>query len=170
MDLFKKVIADCIGNDIHVCMKNNAPTGAILLTYCAMDAMAFLAMPTGQQKSGRSDFKRWVGKYMQTSSKQPYQYDKEDLYGARCGIVHAYTAESDMSKDKKCKQIVYKINCLKHLYDPSKNPELVVLGLNLFIQDFYDAVDRFLADIEEDEDLRKRVEGRLPKLFHIKKQ
>jgi len=37
MDLFKAVIADCIGNDIHVCLKNNAPTGAVILTYCAMD-------------------------------------------------------------------------------------------------------------------------------------
>ncbi|HLD19029.1 MAG TPA: hypothetical protein VJB90_03400 [Candidatus Nanoarchaeia archaeon] len=169
MDLFKEVIADCIGNDIHVCITNNAPTGAILLTYCAMDAMAFLAMPAGQQKSGRSDFKKWVEKYMKTATGQPYQYDKEDLYGARCGIVHTYGAESDLSKENKCKKIVYKPNCLKHFYEPAKHPELVVLGLNLFVQDFFDAVDNFLADIEEDQNLKKRVEERLPNLFHIKR-
>jgi hypothetical protein len=63
-----------------------------------------------------------------------------------------------------------KPNCLKHFYEPAKHPELVVLGLTLFVQDFFDAVDNFLADIEEDQDLRKRVEERLPNLFHIKRQ
>lgn len=112
MDLFKAIIADCIGNDIHVCLKNNAPTGAVLLTYCAMDAMAFLSMPEGKQKIGRSDFKNWVKKYMKTDSAQPYQYNEEDLYGARCGIVHTYGAESALSRENKCKKIVYKPNCL----------------------------------------------------------
>ncbi len=170
MDLFKEVVADCIGNDIHVCMKNNALTGAILLTYCAMDAMAYLSMPEGKQKSGRSDFKKWVEKYMQTDPEQPYQYDKEDLYGARWGIVHNYRAESDMSKKNECKKIVYKPNCLKHFYEPTKHPDLVVLGLNLFVRDFFDAVDKFLADIEVDHNLRERVEKRLPDLFHIRRR
>jgi len=169
MDLFKEVIADCIGNDIHVCLKNNASTGAVLLTYCAMDAMAFLSMPEGKQKVGRSDFKDWVKKYMKTDSVQPYQYNEEDLYVARCGIVHTYGAESDLSREKKCKIIVYKPNCLNHFYDPAKHPDLVVLGVDLFIRDFYDAVDKFLADVEKDENLRKRVEVRLPSLFHIRK-
>ncbi|CAB1068788.1 hypothetical protein D1AOALGA4SA_474 [Olavius algarvensis Delta 1 endosymbiont] len=169
MSLFQKVIADCIGNDIHVCLKNNAPTGAVLLTYCAMDAMAFLSMPAGKQKVGRSDFKNWVEKYMKTGTDQPYNYDKEDLYGARCGIVHTYGAESDLSRSNKCRKLVYKPNCLDHFYDPVKHPDLVVLGINLFIRDFYDAVDKFLHDIENDISLRKLVEERLPKLFHIKK-
>ena len=152
-----------------MCLKNNAPTGAVLLTYCAMDAMAFLSMPKGKQKVGRSDFKNWIEKYMKTDTEQPYQYDKEDLYGARSGIVHTYGVESDLSRLNKCKKIVYKPNCLKHFYKPEKDPYTVVLGVNLFIRDFYDAVDKFLVDIENDESLRKLVEERLPKLFHIKK-
>jgi hypothetical protein len=170
MDLFKAVIADCIGNDIHVCMKNNAPTGAVLLTYCAMDAMAFLSMPEGKQKLESSDFKNWVRKYMKTDSVQPYQYNEVDLYGARCGIVHTYGAESDLSRENKSKKLVYMQNGFKHFYDPTKEPDLVVLGMNLFIQDFYDAVDKFLADIEKDKNLRKRVEDRLPGLFHISRR
>lgn len=110
MDLFKAVIADCIGNDIHVCLKNNVPTGAVLLTYCAMDAMAFLSMPEGKQKIGRSDFKDWVKKYMKTDSVQPYQYNEEDLYGA----------ESDLSRENKCNKIVYKPNCLNHFLRTSE--------------------------------------------------
>lgn len=169
MVLFKEVIADCIGNDIHTCMKNNAPTGAVILTYCAMDAMAFLSMPDGKEKVSRSDFKDWVENYMKTGTEQPYKYDKEDLYGARCGIVHTYAAESDSSRSNQCRKIVYKPNSFKHFYEPEKHPDLVVLGIDLFIQDFFGAVDKFLCDIENDENLRKRVEERLPKLFHIRK-
>lgn len=170
MDLFKAVISDCIGNDIHTCLKNNAPTGAILLTYCAIDAMAFLSMAEGKLKLGRSDFKNWVKKYLKTGTTQPYQYDEEDLYGARCGIVHTYGAESDLSRKNKCKKIVYKPNCLSHFYDPVQHPDLVILGVNLFIKDFYDSVDKFLIETEEDKNLKKRVESRLSSLFHIRRQ
>ncbi|MBI5888203.1 MAG: hypothetical protein HZB82_05780 [Deltaproteobacteria bacterium] len=72
MDLFKAVIADCIGHDIDACLKNNAPTGAILLTYCAIDAMSFLSMPLEQDEVNKNDFITWVNKYMKTDSTQPY--------------------------------------------------------------------------------------------------
>lgn len=170
MSLFKSVIADCIGHDIHICLKNNAPTGAVLLSYCAIDAMAYLSMPEGKQKATNSDFKDWVRKYMKTDHVQPIQYNEDDLWGARCGIVHTYGVESDLSKDGKCRRIVYKPNSLNHLYDPAKHPDLVILAVDLFILDFYDAMDSFLADIEQDEELKKRVESRLPGLFHISRQ
>jgi len=135
-----------------------------------MDAMAFLSMPEGKQKVGRSDFKAWVKKYLETDSVQPYQYNEDDLYGARCGIVHTHGVKSGLTRENKCKTIVYKPNCLKHFYDPAKHPDLVVLGVDLFIRDFYDAICKFLADIEEDDNLRKRVEKRLPNLFHIRRR
>ena len=106
---------------------------------------------------------------MKIYTTQPYQYQGIDLYGARCGIAHNYGVESDLSKKGKCKIFAYKTNSLKHFHDPVKHPEMVVLGVELFIRDFYDAVDKFLADIERDDNLRKRVETRLPNLFRIKK-
>ena len=50
MDLLKAVIGDCIGHDIHLCVTNDGHTGAVLLTYCAIDAMAFLSMPLNQEE------------------------------------------------------------------------------------------------------------------------
>ncbi len=169
MDLYRAVIIDCVVSDIDVCLKNNAPTGAVLLTYCAIDAMSFLAMPFSKIKVDRHEFMAWVEKYMKTDSAQPYQYRGIDLYGARCGIAHTYGVESDLSRNGECKIIAYKINSLKHYYDSQRHPEMVVLGVELFIRDFYDAVDKFLADIENDDGLRHRVESRLPKLFRITK-
>ncbi len=178
MDLYKSVIIDCIVHDIDVCLKNNAPTGAILLTYCAIDAMSFLSMPLHKYDKKkklyvdkydveRDDFIAWVEKYMKTDSSQPYQYQGIDLYGARCSVVHNYGVESDLSRNKKCKKIAYAFNSLKHFYDSSKHPEMVILGIDLFIRDFADAVIKFLSDIENDVKLQQQVEGRLPKLFTI---
>ena len=169
MDLYKAVIIDCIVNDIDVCLKNNGHTGAVLLTYCGIDAMSFLSMPPSKTKVNRHDFIAWVEKYMRADSGQPYQYRGIDLYGARCGIVHNYGVESDLSKKGLCKIFAYKPNCLAHFYDAIKHPEMVVLGIELFIRDFYDAVERFLADIEKYDELRQRVERRLPYLFRIRK-
>lgn len=169
MDLFKSVISDCICQDIHVCLKNNALTGAVLLTYCAIDAMSFLSMPPNQDEVKKNDFISWVDKYIKTDSTQPYQYQGIDLYGARCGLAHNYGVESNLSRSNQCKIIVYATNKLKHSYDPAKNPKMVILDVNLFIRDFFDAVDKFLADIERDRNLIKQVEGRLPKMFRILK-
>jgi len=169
MGLYKAVIIECIVNDIHVCLKNNAPTGAVLLTYCAIDAMVFLSMSLSKTKVSRTDYIAWVDKYMKTDMTQSYQYRGIDLYGARCGIAHNYGVESDLSREGKCKVFAYKPNSLRHFHDPVKHPEMVVLGVDLFIRDFYKSVEQFLADIEKDNELRRRVESRLPKLFRIRK-
>ena len=180
MDLYKSVIIDCIVHDIHVCLKNNAPTAAILLTYSAIDAMSYLSMPLHKYDKKkklyidkhdveRDDFIAWVEKYMKTDEKQPYQYQGIDLYGARCSVVHNYGVESKLSRNKKCKIFAYAANSLKHFYDPAKHTEMVVLGVELFIRDFCDAVAKFLADIATDSKLQQQVESRLPKLFTIRK-
>lgn len=168
--LWNAVVIDCILNDIDVCLKKNAPTGAVLLTYCAIDAMAFLSMPLSKTKVCQGDYTAWVEKYMKTDIYQPYQYRGIDLYGARCGIAHNYGMESDLSRAGKCKVFAYKTNSLKHFYNPNRHPEMVVLGVRLFIRDFYIAVENFFADIEKNNDLGKRVQNRLPKLFRIRKR
>lgn len=168
MDLYKAVIADCIGHDIDACLRNNAPTGAVLLIYCAIDAMSFLSMPLDQEEVKRNDFIAWVEKYMKTDAGQPYQYRGIDLYGARCGIAHNYGVQSRLSRNGECKIFAYKCASLEHCYDPDRNPDMIVLGVELFAQDFFDAVDRFLADIENDGELKNRVDARLPNLFTIR--
>ena len=168
LDLYKEVIANCIGHDIHACLTNDAPTGAVLLTYCAIDAMSFLSMPIDQEEVSRNDFIAWVEKYMKTDPSQPYQYRGVDLYGARCGIAHNYGVESRLSREGACKIFAYQWGSLNHSYNVDINPGMVVLGVDLFIKNFFDAVDRFLSDIEDDSELKKRVDSRLPKLFRIR--
>ncbi len=166
-NLYRETVANCILKDIKACLESGAAAGAILLTYCAMDAMAFLSMPKGKDFTEKKEFMSWAKKYMETDPAQSYQYDAKDLYGTRCGFAHSYGAESAMSKAGLCKLLTYHLGSKDHIYRPEVNPNMAILSVKRFILDFFDAVDRFSADVEANEDLRPLVESRLPRLFRI---
>jgi hypothetical protein len=155
-----------IGHDIKVALDNKAFTGALILTYAAIDAMAFLSMPENQKEVHMKDFINWTEKYLKTDSRQSYQYRGIDLYGARCGIVHRHGATSSLSDRGQCKIFNYH-NGSEHIYDPSIHENLVAISWNRFIRDFFGAMEEFLADIMNDVDLKKKVDDRINHLFYV---
>ena len=155
-----------IGHNIKATQECGAITGAIILTYCAIDAMAHLSMPDNQEKIGRKDFINWVEKYMKADPKQPYQYRGIDLYGARCGIIHTFGATSDLSDEGKCKVFNYHKGS-DHIYKPDVDKNLVSISWDRFINDFIWAGVNFGADIKKDKELYKRAEKRIKDLFFL---
>ena len=155
-----------IGHDIKVARDNGAITAALILTYAAMDAMAYLSMPENKKDVQGVDFINWVKKYMETDPKQPYQYNEIDLWGARCGIIHRYGVTSSLSDNGKCNLLAYH-NGSEHIYNPSVDKRLYVLSWPRFINDFFGAMKKFVANIMKDEDLKKRVDKRIVDLFYV---
>lgn len=155
-----------IGHDIKAALDKKAFGGALILTYASMDAMAFLSMPEDNREVHRADFISWVERYMKTDPKQPYQYQGIDLYGARCGIVHRYGATSRLSDNGQCKIFNYH-NGNDHIYKPTIHEDLVAISWPRFFRDFFNAMEKFLADIMKDEELKNKVERRIPHLFHV---
>ena len=155
-----------IGHDIKVALDNGAITGALIITYSAIDAMAALMMPENQKNVRPRDFISWVEKYMKTDSKQPYQYEGIDLYGARCGLVHRFSATSRLSDSGDCKVFNYH-NGSEHIYKPSVHDDLVAISWPRFIKDFFGAMEDFLTDIMKDKELKKKVDSRIDHLFLI---
>jgi len=155
-----------IGHDIHVARKYGAITAALILTYAAMDAMAYLSMPENKKEVHRADFIDWVENYMHTDPKQPYQYQGIDLYGARCALVHRYGATSRLSDSGGCKVFNYH-NGSEHIYKPNIHEDLVAISYPRFINDFFGAMRVFLANIMKDKELKKRVEGRIVNLLYV---
>jgi hypothetical protein len=155
-----------IGRDIKVALDNGAIAGALILTYAGIDAMAFLSMPENKKEVQREDFINWAEKYMKTDSKQPYQYQGIDLWGARCGIVHRYGATSSLSDSGRCKILAYH-NGSEHIYKPSKDKNFVAISWPRFIKDLFGATKKFLADIKKDEEHKKKVASRIVHLFYV---
>lgn len=167
--LYIDIIIDNICNDIQKARDNGILAGAIILTLSAIDAMAYLSMPTNKKDVDKTEYIRWVEKYMKTNSIQSYQYRGIDLYGARCGIIHRYGVESNLSENGLCKIFGYH-NGSGHIYNSTIKKDMVMMSIWRFTQDFFRAVEKFLEDIIRDKELKLKTDSRIKSLFRIAKR
>jgi len=155
-----------IGDSIHLTLDREHLAASLILTYSAINCMASLIMPENKKNVTSDDFKKWVDKYMKTAQGQSYQYQGEDLWGARCGLVHRYSPFSDLSEKGKCKVFSYH-NGSEHIYNPLIHENVVMISARRLINDFYEGMKAFLTDLIGDNKLRKLAEGRIGKLFQV---
>lgn len=151
--------------EIRKCECVGATTAALALAFVSIDTMAFLALPSGQEKHVRSDFIEWVDTYLSGDVEQPYQYRGIDVYGARCAMLHAYGSEADYHEKYKDTKIFAYHDGGTHAYDPDINERLVIIGTASFLSDVVNALGVFIEACIDDAELRARVESRLPKVL-----
>jgi hypothetical protein len=157
-------LANIVG-EIKKCEAAGATTAALALAFVCIDTMAYLALPVGKEKQGRSDFIEWVDTYLKAHPSQPYQYRGLDVYGARCALLHAYGSEADFhEKYPESKKFGYHDGG-KHAYDPHVEERLVLVGTASFLNDLVSGIEEFLKACSADKQLRARVEARLPKVL-----
>ena len=151
--------------EIKACEKAGATISGVAMAYVCIDTMAFLSLPVGQESQEGADFISWVDTYMKGHAKQPYQYRGVDVYGARCAVLHAFSAEAAFhQRYPDAKKFVYH-NGGEHVYDPAVNDHLVIIGTASLLNDVVLAVDAFLEQCKSNADLRQRVEARLPRVL-----
>lgn len=92
-----------IGNAIDCLIKNNFVESALILTYAGIDQMAWLAV--ADREASSKDFKSWVERYL--NPQKNLGCTSEDLWAARCGLIHTATAESRDYFNTKAKRIYY---------------------------------------------------------------
>lgn len=152
---------------IKLCEKAGATASSVAMAYVCIDTMAFLALPAGREKHGRQDFIAWVDTYLVGHPDQPYQYSGVDVYGARCAMLHAFSSEVDFHQlNPQAKTFAYHDGGL-HVFEPDTNENLVVIGTSSFLNDVIKAIESFMQACLTNQDLRDRVEGRLPKVLAI---
>lgn len=86
---------------VAVLTHNGCDIHALSLMYSSIDKMAWLASVNIDH--GRKEFMAWVDTYFLPGFTP--QLAAIDLYAARCGFLHAGTAESKLYRDSKAKQI-----------------------------------------------------------------
>jgi len=152
--------------EIHACQKAGLNTAALAMCYVAVDTMAYLHLPEGKEKQVSSDFIAWVDLYLKGHTNQPYKYRGKDVYGARCAFLHAHAFEVDFhDKYPDIFRFAYSDGG-KHIFltDVGQKP-VVIIGLVSFINDVINAISDFLNQCGLDQNLRSRVERRLPNLL-----
>jgi hypothetical protein len=90
-------------DSIEDCVSKGRVLSCLTLLYSAIDIFASLERQPNE--GTRGSFVRWVDTYMLPNS--ALQFSSIDLYAARCGIVHAFSAESDLSRSGKARKIAY---------------------------------------------------------------
>jgi hypothetical protein len=91
---------------ITTCIQLKLQIPTLILLYSSLDIMGYLNMPEDRVHNTAQDFNLWVDKYY-----LPNLGNKRcraiDLYSARCGLLHSMSYESDLTRGRKARSIVY---------------------------------------------------------------
>lgn len=90
---------------VFKCVRSGFHVPALILIYSTIDAMAWLDRDEKAEDVTRSDFVQWVETYLLPHS--DLSCTAIDLYAARCAVVHSYSSESRLSRERKAKAISY---------------------------------------------------------------
>ena len=121
------VVNKSIRRNIKIALENECYGAVIILVYSAIDTLAFLSMPKSQEDVQRQDFIDWVEKYLHFPCKE--QLTGLDVYGARCGMLHNFSVYSKLSREGKCRRLLYADKLKPEIkYDPSISKEDVMVS------------------------------------------
>lgn len=163
MSTYSKVIKGILGEIIKV-RDAGAMSATVIMTYIAIDTMAFLSMPLDKTKNGNKDFIGWVNKYMKTDDRQSYQYRGEDMWAARCGKLHSYSAFSDFATKEGSKLYSYHDGS-EHLYNPKESERLVLISISRLVDDFVVGVHSFFQEALKDNELKQKIDSRITSIY-----
>lgn len=81
------------------------PSHALVVLYSSIDTVGLLDAPPEQVSASGASFKNWVKTYM--LGDPAIEFNEVDLWGARCAVLHTFTAESDLSRAGQARQLQY---------------------------------------------------------------
>ena len=125
--------------------------------------MAYLGMPENQLNVKGKDFIAWCDRYIRFSGSE--QVTGRELYSARCGMVHTFGVESNLTRDKNVRKIGYMDQCDPPiLFRPELENGLLLMSIDALAAAFYSGIDRCLIDLFAIEGNRLYLEKRIDKL------
>ena len=163
-NIAEKVIIDGIVRGIRVACENECYQAAIILIYSGIDCMAFLNMPKNQLDVKSKDFIKWADRYIKFPCKE--QLSGNDLYGARCGMLHTYRPESNMSRKGSCRQILYiNVHYPEVIYKDNIEKDYVIISIEGLANSFLDGVDKSLLDLSNNDEKKQIAVERLRYMY-----
>lgn len=151
---------------IKACQRAKCVVSALTLIYSSVDALAALTRKEPSTRATRAEFLDWVRTYLVPELSG--DLTAEDIYGARCGVVHTHAPTSDLSKKGQAKLIVYK---WRHGHRPD-DPVLAerartasVVEIETLIDGLDRAVQSFERQLDADATLQDRVKQNIADLL-----
>jgi len=154
---------------IDMCLGERSVMPCLILLYSAIDIMGSLSADNDKQRT-TSSFKAWVNSYMLPGSN--LRCTATDLYAARCGIVHSYSSESQLSKQGKAKMVWYAIqpagaDMLQERIDSiaELRGKAVAVQVETLVDAFKSGLKGFDRVVSRSRPLSTRVYGRAYRFF-----
>ena len=134
---------------------------AVVLLYSAIDTLAWADLASGDVT--RSDFCRWTTAYMNPDSK--LGCTAEDLYAARCALLHSAGAASRMTREGRAAELWYVTSphsvALLEARVRETGANAKVLYFTALASAFAEGVMQFNDDLELDTDRLARCSERV---------
>lgn len=158
-EAFEKISAQLQGT-IEDLFAKGQTTPTILLIYATIDILSSLARPMSRPDTHPQFFRGWVTEYMLPDSQLPC--NAEDIYAARCGLLHTLTAESRHARLGYARMVNYvgdnelPAQAVQDRNDPNCTKDIFV-GTTAFVNAFFTACNRFQETVISNSDLQSRV-------------
>lgn len=166
---FNRFVGDTM-SAVAVLAQAGLLTQLMVVMYSAIDAAGLLNAPLEQEDADGKSFKAWVDEYILKYSKTGLTAD--DLWGARCAVLHTAGSESSHSRKGKAREVAF---FLGHEDEASRTRlsetvartgrNLVPVDLTEFIGLFGAGLARFTEDFAARCREDRRWESRAAKLL-----
>ena len=134
---------------------------ALIVLYSAIDTLAWVNLECGDVT--RSAFYQWVDTYV--APKELIGCTAQDLYGARCAIVHSSTTESKLSRDGQARELWYVTSSYSaerlQVYAQSIGADVYVVSFTSLVAAFTEGLMNFSQALTQDPELEKRCVQRM---------
>ena len=133
---------------IELLHKNDRNTQALILLYSGIDTLAWLGTPGD---TTRTVFRQWVDQYLLPGTSLGCSSD--DLYSARCGLLHTHAAESASTATGSARQIWYWTGQQSQKllqYEVGNRTDVVLVRFSDLVTAFVQGAERFIADLQKD--------------------
>jgi hypothetical protein len=163
--LFKNLMSLMSG--IDTCLERNLKGSALTLIYSTIDTAGWL--DTDQTFTTRHGFINWTEKYLLTA--KPLACTAIDLYAARCGLLHTFTPDSQLSASGQARRLCYawgtaKVEDVQRLIDVTNGNQIYAA---VHVDELHEALKlgllAFVDDIENDQPRNARVMAKAKKFF-----
>lgn len=149
---------------IRACLQSQCLISAVTLMFSSLDALAALTRPLGQPSTNGAVFKAWITRFIKPDSS--LGCSAEDLWGARCGVLHLYSPDSDLSAQNKVRRIYYQWNAGPAVDVVRTIPsDALVIAVEVLHRAVEDAIRDFIFASEADEEVKKKVRAHLPSML-----
>lgn len=164
-DPMLNVINDGIMKGIAVAIDNNCYGSAVILIYAGIDAMAFLTLPEAQEDVTRKEFIEWVDKYIHFNGEE--QLSGIELYAARCGMLHNYSAFSRLTRKGNLRIIGYVDEAGIEVMTDKDVPNLAIVSIKALARAFSRGVQRYVNDLHGNPQAINLVRQRVSSLVQV---